>query len=183
MTAGSPTGAGERDRIDRACSPALVVEVRWDPGAAETALAAFVCSADGTVLSQGHFVFRIQPVAGDRSVFLREDHPSGSGKTAQVLVDGTVLPATASSIELALATIPLSGHTLGSTSAIEVAVWRPADGVALASCSVPPPGPSSCVRLARLHVYDEEWGLEKVAQTYPKDFASLVRDFGVQLRD
>jgi stress response protein SCP2 len=175
--------AGDRVRLGEGPDLGLVVAVGWERGPEDPSLVAFICTPQGSLVSQEHFVFFRNRVASDRSVFLLEGETLQFERVAQLMIDGSAVSTDVVCIHLALVTLPLSGHTLRSASSVEVAIWDPTNGRDLASFSVTVPRECSCLRLARLHAAHGVWELEGVGETYDKDFASLAREYGVPVRD
>ena len=173
---------GARVQIGDGDLSALIAQASWDPGAIRADVVAFVCGVDGAVLARENFIFFHNKVSPERAVFLLEDTVAGVNRGAQLMLDLTALPSAAERIDVVLVAPSEDGRrlpTLESVSDIQFDLWDPTDGSELCSFAIGQGGLYSCLALGRLYRHQENWKFWAMGEMYPKDFASLVRDYGI----
>lgn len=169
---------GARVRLGDGSPTALVTVVTWDPGPVTADLFAFVCTSTGRALSEQHFLYYNSKVTPDRAVFLLEDTVEGVIRGSQVMLDVTALPPEAELIDMVLVATR-KGETLQPVTHIRLELWDPADGRTLTSFVLDEGGLCNGLVVARLYQDEGQWMLWATGERYPKDFASLVREYGI----
>lgn len=164
----------------------ILVGVTWRNNAADVDACAFLCDAQGAVLSDEHFLYWNAPMSPTNDAALRSapvGGPSGVVDRAQLVMDLTRLDARVERVVLSLSTLA-PGQSLAVAGPTELRlIDLETEGAGELYTYVNSAGyvAEQCVVIAEIYRRAGEWKVRVVDQGYAEGLAALARQHAVNV--
>ena len=170
---------------------AVTVGLGWDVRTTTGAdfdldASALMCSQEGKVLSDKHFVFFNNLKSPDGSVEHTGDNLTGEGEgdDEQIKVDLTAVPPEAARIVFPVSIYDADsrGQTFGQVRNAFIRVVNQADGTEIARYDLTEDASTETAMIfGELYRHGSEWKFRAVGQGYASGLAGIARDYGVNV--
>jgi tellurite resistance protein TerA len=157
----------------------LRATLRWPAGTAEADCSALLCTGDGKVVDDEHFVFYNAPASPDGSV-IHEGKTAAAGSVTDTLtLDLSAVAARIERIIIAASTYDASFASLGGPASIEVTGSAGAGSIVF---EIADATTETALLFAEVYRRSGQWKVRAVGQGYA-GLAGLATDFGVSIAD
>jgi len=170
---------------------AVVVGLGWDARttdgrAFDLDASAIVCSAEGKVISDKHFIFFNNLASPEGAVQHSGDNLTGEGggDDEQVRVNLAALPPEAARVvfPVSIYEAETSGQTFGQVRNAFIRVVNQADNAELARYDLSEDASTETAMVfGELYRNNDEWKFRAVGQGYSAGLTGIARDFGVNV--